>query len=345
MRQIIERVNGGVGLDEVLDFVYEECRDTIPYNRIGFAVIDEASGRIVARWARSDGLPKFPVGYWCATGSSSLMDVARAGRPRIINDLSAYAASHPASEVTRLLVEEGLRSSLTCPLRIEGRPVRFLFFDHQGVAMYSSVHVEFFEQIAGVVSVAAERGRMFSELAEKSETIAQQNRALAEENRRNQQELEMARTVQAALIPESLPTCAGLRMAMLYEPAELVGGDLLDAIALGEGRMLVYMADAMGHGVPAALLMSVVRTAFHGAAPRTASGTSISPGAVLAEVNCTIIDLFGANYVTAVCGRIDVRARRLTLASAGHPPALVRRGGSAGGRADSDGDRRSGGVP
>jgi len=326
LRQITERVNRGVRLDEILDFIFDEFRDIIPYHRIAYAAIDYQAERIVARWARSDGPPAFPVGYGHRFEGTSLMDLAATGRPRIINDLAAYLERHPASEVTRMLLAEGHRSSLTCPLVVEDRPVGFMFFDCQRPAVYGDVHVEFFVQIAGVISVAVERGRVVSQLAEHKALVDRQNRELSEENRRNQHELEMARKVQRALIPETLPACPGLEMAVLYEPALPVGGDLLDVIPLSDDRLLVYVADAMGHGVPAALLMSVVHTAFHGAISATRAGHCPSPAAVLREVNRTVIDLFETNYVTAVCARIDLPRRRMTLSLAGHPPAmLVRR--------------------
>jgi len=325
LRQVTERVNRGVRLDEILDFIFEEFRDIIPYNRIGYAAIDHEARRVVARWSHSDGPPAFPVGYWQPFNDTSLVALADAGRPRIINDLAAYAQEHAGSDVTRMLVGEGHRSSLTCPLVVDGRPIGFLFFDSQQPAVYSDVHVEFFVQVAGVISVAVERGRAVSELAEQKAVIERQNRDLADQNRRNRNELEMARKVQLALIPEALPQCPGMDMAMLYEPALPVGGDLLDAIPLGDDRMLVYIADAMGHGVPAALLMSVVHTAFHGAISNAQARGGPSPAALLREVNRTVIDLFQTNYVTAVCARIDLRDRLMTFSVAGHPPALLLR--------------------
>ena len=323
LRQIMARVSLGLRLENVLDFVYQECRDIIPYHRIAFAAIDYAQERIEARWSRSDGMARFPVGYWHAFGTTSLMEVAGLGRPRIINDLAAYVRTHPQSEVTRILVEEGLRSSLTCPLTVEGRPVGFLFFDHREPGIYGQMHVDVFVQIAEVISYAVERARLFSELSEQKATIERQNGELARENARAQQELEMARLVQRSLIPDKLPALSGLDMAMLYEPAELVGGDLLVASPIGDSQALVTVADAMGHGVPAALMMSVVRTAFHGAAsPQAASGPP-DPAALLRLVNQTIMDLFQSNYVTAVCGRIDVPNNTVLLSVAGHPPPLL----------------------
>lgn len=328
LRQITTQINRGKHLTEVLEFIYQECRDIIPYHRIAFATIDTDRQRIIARWARSDGMPKFPVGHWCSFAKSSLMEVASLGRPRIINNLAAYTREHPESRVSRMLVEEGLRSSLACPLAVEGRAVGFLFFDHQDIGIYSKMHVEFFVQIADVVASGIERARIFSEVSEQKEIIERQNFQLAGENRRNQLELEMARKVQLALVPQQLPEAPEVEMAMLYEPAELVGGDLLDVIPLEKGRLLVYMADAMGHGVPAALLMSAVRTAFHTSVRRAERRATLSPGQLLQEVNRTVIELFQSNYITAVCALLDIAADTATFSVAGHPPTLIRRASS-----------------
>jgi sigma-B regulation protein RsbU (phosphoserine phosphatase) len=159
--------------------------------------------------------------------------------------------------------------------------------------------------------------------------IEEQGRLRDEEYRRSQQELVLARKVQRALIPAALPHCEHLSLAMLYEPTASIGGDLLDCVRLSDESSLFYVADAMGHGVPAALLMAVVRTAFHGALARQPRIAKPSPAAVLGEVNRTLVELLGQNYVTAACVRIDSNTDSMTLSLAGHPPALVRRGFAA----------------
>ncbi|NIA21708.1 MAG: GAF domain-containing protein, partial [Anaerolineaceae bacterium] len=189
LRQIIEKINRGQHLEEVLNFIYDEFRDVMPYNRIAFAGIDYEQELIVARWARSDKPQQIVEGYSRSFSETSLMDLARSGRPRIINDLKAYADGKTESETVQMLIEENLRSSLTCPLVVDGRPVGFLFFDSERPNAYTEAHAEFFTQMAGVVSVGVQRGLMFSQLAERNKTIEKQNRQLARQNERNQKEL------------------------------------------------------------------------------------------------------------------------------------------------------------
>lgn len=325
--QVIERINRGLGIEEILDFIFAEFRGLIPYDRIAYALVEQGTGLVVAKWARSEsGRLQLAPGYSQLLTASSLAELCRMGRPRVINDLASYLLERPHSDGTRRLVDEGMRSSLTCPLVVGGQPVGFLFFDSCTPGAYSEGHLDLFHQVAGVISGLIERGRMFSELETQKRVIEEHGRQRDEQYRRSQQDLDLARKVQRALIPAALPSCERLGLAMLYEPAETVGGDLVDCVRWSDDETLVYVADAMGHGVPAALLMTVVRTAFHAALARQARGSKPSPAVLLGEVNRTLVELLGRNYVTAVCARIDSREESLTLSLAGHPPALIRRG-------------------
>jgi hypothetical protein len=53
--QVIERINQGVGVEEILDFIYDEFRGLVPFNRMSYAVVEGATGLVVAKWTRSDG--------------------------------------------------------------------------------------------------------------------------------------------------------------------------------------------------------------------------------------------------------------------------------------------------
>jgi serine phosphatase RsbU (regulator of sigma subunit) len=332
--RITERISYGVTLDEILDFVYQEMQPVIPYNRIGFSLIDDAPrGQVTARWARSDRPVVLAEGYHAPLEGSSLQQILSTGRPRIINDLEWYLERMPQSESTRKIVAEGMRSSLTCPLIIRGKPVGFLFFSSIERGTYSRVHTGFFRQVAGVLAGIVEQGRLYSELADRKVVIERQNRLLTEE-------LEMARRVQRSLMPTSSPTVRGLEIACKYEPAIQIGGDLLDIIPLGDarvlgndgavsgpdgvrdGRVLCFVGDAMGHGVPAALVMAVAKTAL-----QTAVMSDPRPAAVLEHINMVISRLNIDQFVTAACCLIDPRTGRTELALAGHPwPLWLRQG-------------------
>jgi hypothetical protein len=144
--QVTEHANAGLLLDDVLDHVYEAFREVIPYDRIGFSLLEQ-EGRVVrARWARSEApVMKIVGGFSQTLEGSSLQRIIDTGEPRILNDLVGYLGDHPDSASTRLIVEEGMRSSLTCPLVVMGRPIGFMFFSSMQSGTYEHVHSDVFE--------------------------------------------------------------------------------------------------------------------------------------------------------------------------------------------------------
>ena len=305
-----ERINFGVALDEILNFIYEEMRPVIPYDRIGFSLINEAKNTVTARWARSEHEILLGKGYTAQLKGSTLDDVLQTGRPRIINDLPAYLEEKPTSDSTRLVVREGMRASLTCPLIIDGKPVGFMFFSSTKKDMYSNLHIGFFMQIAGLLSSIVEKGRLYAELAEQKEMIENQNMQML-------QELETARKVQLALIPEHDFDSAGLQIAFEYEPATQVGGDVLDFLTLDDNRILFFLGDAMGHGVQAALVMSAVKAAL-----QSSVHGDLTAVAAIDSVNRTLERILNDQFVTAACCVMDTATGHAELVLGGHDKPL-----------------------
>jgi len=165
--KITEQINAGVVLDDVLNQVYETFQPIIPYDRIGLSLLENEGRQVRARWVRSESpATHLPIGYEAPLEGSSLQQIIDSGRPRILNDLEAYLEAHPQSHSTRLIVKEGVRSSLTCPLVAKGKPIGFLFFSSRERETYKDVHVGVFNQIAGQLSVIIEKGRLYQQLIE-----------------------------------------------------------------------------------------------------------------------------------------------------------------------------------
>ncbi len=170
MLKVTEDINAGLVLDEVLGHVFESFRPIIPYSRIGFSLLEDEGKTVRARWARSDASTlRISAGYQAPLKGSSLERIIETGRPRILNDLEAYLEEHPLSDSTRKLVEEGMRSSLTCPLVAMGKPTGFMFFTSMEPGAYRDTHVEIFLQIAGQLAVIVEKGRLYQQLIELNE--------------------------------------------------------------------------------------------------------------------------------------------------------------------------------
>ncbi len=164
---VAEKVNAGLLLDEVLDYIYESFRALIPYDRIGVALLDD-TGRIVrAHYARANYTPVLlKEGHDRSLEGSSLEGILSSGKPRIINDLQAHALARPESESTQLMLKEGIHASLTCPLISPNRPLGFVFFSSLQTGVYDQAHVRDFELIARQLAVTIEKSLLYQQLVD-----------------------------------------------------------------------------------------------------------------------------------------------------------------------------------
>jgi signal transduction histidine kinase len=170
LSNITAQINAGLLLDDVLDQVFESLRPLVPYDRIGFSLLEQDGKIVRARWSRSDAAEmKITNSYAAPLEGSSLQRIIETGQPRILNDLEAYLRAHPQSKSTQLIVAEGMRSSLTCPLIAMGKPIGFMFFSSMRPSTYKDAHVELFLQIAGQLAVIVEKGRLYQRLVELDE--------------------------------------------------------------------------------------------------------------------------------------------------------------------------------
>jgi sigma-B regulation protein RsbU (phosphoserine phosphatase) len=135
------------------------------------------------------------------------------------------------------------------------------------------------------------------------------------------QELETARRIQQSILPEEMPRIAGLDLAARYVSATEVAGDFYDFLPAEGRRTGILIADVSGHGVPAALVASMLKVAAAAEIPHAAS-----PGRVLSEINQIFHGKLRNQFITAFYVFFDLEAGRLTWSGAGHPPALLWRG-------------------
>lgn len=144
------------------------------------------------------------------------------------------------------------------------------------------------------------------------------------EKERMQGELNVARNIQANLLPTHVPDLKGWQLAYHCTPAKELGGDFYDWFLLDEGRKLgLVIADVSGKGVPAALHMANLRNLT-----RFAARSNEGPAATLKRVNeHAFPDLKGESFVTMLYAEIDLATRAGVLVSAGHDPALLVRPG------------------
>ncbi len=141
------------------------------------------------------------------------------------------------------------------------------------------------------------------------------------ERRMAEDDLAIARTIQAAMIPRSLPRTEGLEMASVYLPCGLVGGDLFDVVQISEDLLGFLIFDVSGHGVASALIASVARVSF-----LTHIRAVSSPRAVLDRVNEEMCDTLREDFfISAFVAFLDLHNNKLFYANAGHTPPFLYR--------------------
>ena len=173
--KITEDINHGKSFDEIFDLVYENLKRVIPYNRIGIATLKD-SNILVARKARSDGPVILEGGYEEDISCSSLKNIIEKGEPRIINDLEDYLKKKPDSLSTQKIVSEGIKSNLTLPLLVKGKPVGVIFFSSRDKNTYSKKDSEYLKLIAGHIAISFERAILIEELEKTNERLRELNK-------------------------------------------------------------------------------------------------------------------------------------------------------------------------
>ena len=131
-------------------------------------------------------------------------------------------------------------------------------------------------------------------------------------------ELETARQIQQSILP-GVPSISGLDIAARYIPMTEVAGDFYDFLIIDEHRTGILMADVSGHGMPAALIASMLKIAFAAQAAH-----AHDPVLVLSGLNQALCGKFKGHYVTAAYALVDTNKRTLAYAGAGHPPLVLR---------------------
>jgi phosphoserine phosphatase RsbU/P len=141
---------------------------------------------------------------------------------------------------------------------------------------------------------------------------------LAQQLQTIQKELETARQIQLSILPAEVPKIDGLDIAARYIPMTSVAGDFYDFIVVDEKHLGILVADVSGHGMPAALIASMLKIALAAEVPH-----ADDPAKVLSGLNQALCGKFQHHYVTAVYLFIDMAKGTLAYAGAGHPPSLM----------------------
>jgi sigma-B regulation protein RsbU (phosphoserine phosphatase) len=132
-------------------------------------------------------------------------------------------------------------------------------------------------------------------------------------------ELETARLIQLSILPNRMPPVEALDIAARYIPMTEVAGDFYDFIFVDDKHVGIFIGDVSGHGMPAALISSMLKIALAAQSPHASQ-----PAEVLSGLNQALCGKFQGHFVTAAYIFVDLEKNTLSYAGAGHPPLVLR---------------------
>jgi serine phosphatase RsbU (regulator of sigma subunit) len=302
-----------------LVFGFDEPRDFPPEDE---AFLGALAGQCEAAFSRArlyeDRERSRATAAFLAEASAALGSSLDA--EELVTRTAELAAGRLADRCTVSLVDEQLEvaageagpgdaaSVLTVGLEVRGRPIGSLTLANDGVRPLDPGTAEVAEELGRRIAVAVDHARIY------------------------RREVRLSRTLQASLLPPSLPEIAGVELAACYAAGGAgvdVGGDLYDVVPLDGRRFFLVVGDVCGRGIDAATTASLVRHTI-----RSAALTDPSPAAVLAHLNDVLLretgpGRFEPRFCTAVVALVSGHrpAPTVTLAAGGHPLPVLRRAG------------------
>ena len=222
--------------------------------------------------------------------------------------LSADATSDRQFSMSESISNLSIRSVLCVPLLgLDGDVLGVIHLDTQNpLARFGNDDLDLLLAVAGQAALSYEGARL---LVSHMEKVKQDG------------EMEIARSVQQALLPECFPEVPGYEFFATYVAAQAVGGDYYDAFPLADGRICLSFGDVAGKGVPGALIMSRMASCVQ-SVMRYAGDVGEAFAAINGHMCAKMVE---GRFVTYILAVIDPRTHELTLCNGGHASPLVRR--------------------
>ncbi|MDX3529253.1 SpoIIE family protein phosphatase [Streptomyces sp. ID05-39B] len=287
-----------VGVQDVIDLVADQIMPAFGAQGLVLSAADAGRLRITGYRGYSPRAIELLDGLPLDTGFTPAGRALGSGIPAFFSNPEEMRRIYPEAPHV-----SGKQAWAFLPLVISGRAVGICVLSYEHPHDFPAAERAVLTSLAGLIAQALDRARLYDT------------------------KHDLAHALQQALLPRTLPAIDGLRIAARYLPATRgmdVGGDFYDLIRLDETAAAAVIGDVQGHNVAAAALMGQVRTGVHA---HTSLGTP--PDRVLAGTNRLLTDLGVDLFTSCLYARVDFAGRRVALASAGHPPPLLRLPGHA----------------
>ena len=299
--EITKEISRSLDVEEVLNLVMDTLGSLLPYDAAGIYLIEQSSDDGSPYVFKSKVIRGYEISFELIEprlkmGEGFLGKVAQSGRSIISADVSKDPRYFAARKRTR--------SEMVAPIISNDRVIGAFDLESDQLNAYSADDLSMLQLLSSQVAIIIEKDRLYEQIVEKKRIEAQ---------------LEIARQVQLELLPDQDPKFDNFEVSAYIFPTEEVSGDYYDWVRVFDDQIGIVVADAVGKGIPAALLMSFLRASL-----RAGVQVGYAPHIALSKVNQLLWDSVEEHqFITAIHGILDTTNRTFVYSNAGHNPPLL----------------------
>jgi len=301
---ITKTISRTLDLEEVLTLVMDTLGSLVPYHAAGIYLIESGGNNDYV--FKSKAIRGYEISFDLVEprlkmGEGFIGHVAQTRKPLISADVTKDSRYFRA--------REGTRSEMVAPIISNDEIIGVFDLESDSLNAYEDDDLQILLLLASQVAIIIEKVQLHEQVVEKNRLEAQ---------------LQIARQVQLELLPENDPQIEGFDISAYIFPTEEVSGDYYDWVTMFEDQIGIVVADAVGKGIPAALLMSFLRASL-----RSSVQVGYAPHIAMWKVGNLLWDSVEDNqFITAIYGILDATNRTFAFSNAGHnPPLLIKPNG------------------
>jgi len=299
--QISTLAAGNFELQEVLDRLAEAAVKVTDTTACSMRLLDDNTGDLKMR--STYGLSEEYRDKGPVTLDEPVIKEAFSGRAVVLDDMRL----DPRVRYREATIQEGLISQLTVAMTFKGKPLGVLRLYSPEPNRFNRQAIRVARLVASQCATAITNARLFAE---------------ALEGAKMKQQMDLAAAVQRRMIPEKAPCMCGLDLAAIYKPCHEIGGDLYDFFAIDDHRIIVSIADVIGKGVPAAIMMSMFRGSMRAYADGGYGRHEMRE--IIQKLNLVACrECRNGEFITLFLACIDIQDSTITYCNCGHEPGLL----------------------
>jgi sigma-B regulation protein RsbU (phosphoserine phosphatase) len=300
LNEISRELSSVLVLNELLRKIGTLTKRLVDYHRFSILLADEQAQTFnaVISLRQDERMPERSTVHF----DQGIVGAAASHRqPVVVPDVS--------KDSRYIRVNPEARSEMAVPLIHRGRVIGVIDLESAQPNYFNDDHVRIFSTLAPQIAIAIENARLYERVA-RSEA-------------RLERDLRHAQEIQMHLMPGIAPAIPGLEVALRFQPARELGGDLYEFLAYGRDRHVIAVGDVSGKGAPAALYGAMASGTLRSLTPQ-----KLAPPDMLKSLNVVLLERkIEAHFITLTYAIWEPRTKSLRLANAGMPlPILVRKG-------------------